>query len=196
MICHSQPNCLLHNISISCVQIQYIDQHHIISVSERHAYCWNLQGTEPKRIYQVRNLPDCSAIMNTNTILMHRFEEPQSVVVSGDGGGGGQRHVPMLYCLAGHKLSIGDLHKRGSPGESAHHHHTHNTLNHHHNLHKRGVSGTKEGDQDVRLTRSYVHDCNDVKLNKSRMHISSACLLPLRRMLLVGTTDGLIRAVV
>lgn len=201
-----RPNCLTydlntHNYSFTHLQIQYIDRHHIISVTERNCFCWNLHEAEPKKVYQVKNLPDCSAVMNTNTVFMHTFEDPSIVQVSGDGGGG-QSPVHVLYCLAGHKISAGELNiKGGGDNHHSNNNHNHNTSNNNSSnansiTHKRPTGGTRDSEPDVRLTRSYFHDYNDNKLTKSRTQISSACLLPLRRIMLVGTSDGLIRVVV
>jgi hypothetical protein len=96
------------------LQIQYIDQHHIITISERNSFCWNLQEAEPKRVYQVKGLPDCSAVMNANSIFMHTFEDPTSAVAGYQDAAGSQGTINVLYCLAGHKISAGDLHKKGS----------------------------------------------------------------------------------
>jgi hypothetical protein len=52
------------------------------------------------------------------------------------------------------------------------------------------------GDYDeLRLSQSYFVDRKGVKLPKNKLQVTSALLLPLRRLLLVGTDDGLVRIV-
>lgn len=95
-------------------QIQYIDKHTIISVTERNCFCWNLQEYEPKRVYQVKGLPDCSAVMNSNSVFMQTFDDPNSTLSGYQDGGTSQRSVNILYCLAGHKISAGEVNTQGS----------------------------------------------------------------------------------
>ena len=52
------------------------------------------------------------------------------------------------------------------------------------------------GDYDeLRLSQSYFLDRKGAKIPKNKLQITSAVLLPLRRLLLVGTDDGLVRIV-
>lgn len=49
---------------------------------------------------------------------------------------------------------------------------------------------------ELKLTSHYVFDEANNKIKQPKMIISSAVLLPLRKLLLLGTEDGLIRSVV
>jgi len=160
------------------LKIHYVDRHHIISVTERNAFCWNLGEDEPKKVYQVKGLPDCSAVMNANSIYMQTFDDPNSTVNSYQDVGSGQKKVNVLYCLAGHKICAGEVNTTGS-------------------RELRSTSGVKEAidPPDIRLSKSFFNDIYHSKLTKQRMQISSACMLPLRRLLLLGTSDGLVRVV-
>ena len=52
------------------------------------------------------------------------------------------------------------------------------------------------GDHDeLRLSQSYFVDRKGVKIPKNKLQVTSSVLLPLRRLLLVGTEDGLVRIV-
>jgi hypothetical protein len=83
-------------------------------VTERNCFCWNLQEYEPKRVYQVKGLPDCSAVMNSNSVFMQTFDDPNSTLSGYQDGGTSQRSVNILYCLAGHKISAGEVNTQGS----------------------------------------------------------------------------------
>jgi hypothetical protein len=48
---------------------------------------------------------------------------------------------------------------------------------------------------DIFLSKSHFNDSNHTKLTKQRMQVSSACMLPMRRIMVLGTSDGLIRVV-
>lgn len=45
------------------------------------------------------------------------------------------------------------------------------------------------------MSQSYFVDRKGTKLPKNKLQVTSAVLLPLRRLLLVGTDDGLVRIV-
>jgi hypothetical protein len=47
----------------------------------------------------------------------------------------------------------------------------------------------------LRLSQSYFLDRKGVKIPRSKLNVTSAVLLPLRKLLLVGTDDGLVRIV-
>lgn len=83
-----------------------------MSVTERNAFCWNLQEDEPKKVYQVKGLPDCSAVMNTNSIFMQSFEDPHAGYQDATGSGS-QKNINLLFCLAGHKISAGEVTSKG-----------------------------------------------------------------------------------
>ena len=48
---------------------------------------------------------------------------------------------------------------------------------------------------ELRLSQSYFVDRKGVKIPKNKLQVTSSVLLPLRRLLLVGTDDGLVRIV-
>ena len=50
--------------------------------------------------------------------------------------------------------------------------------------------------EDLKLTPSYFNDRNNNKMTKQKLQIVSAALLPMRRIMLLGTADGLVRVVV
>jgi len=49
--------------------------------------------------------------------------------------------------------------------------------------------------EELRLSQSYFLDRKGTKIPKSKLNVTSAVLLPLRKLLLVGTEDGLVRIV-
>ena len=57
-------------------------------------------------------------------------------------------------------------------------------------------SDTVSDFEELKLTSHYVFDEANNKIKQPKMIISSAVLLPLRKLLLLGTEDGLIRSVV
>jgi hypothetical protein len=59
------------------------------------------------------------------------------------------------------------------------------------------VSSKEPGQEaeEIKVTQSYFCDRNQSKLTRQKLQIKSATLLPLRRLLLLGTEDGLIRVV-
>lgn len=49
--------------------------------------------------------------------------------------------------------------------------------------------------EELRLAQTYFMDRNKSKLSRNKLQVTSAVLLQLRRLLLLGTEDGLIRVV-
>jgi hypothetical protein len=49
--------------------------------------------------------------------------------------------------------------------------------------------------EELKLNQHYFHDREGAKLSRSKIQITSAVLLPLRRLLLLGTDEGLVRVV-
>ena len=82
---------------------------HILSITERHAYLWDVHSTsEVRKVYQLKGLPDCSAPMTANSVILSSFEQsnPGSTLYHSEIGNPNQA-TPVLYCLAGHKISAG-----------------------------------------------------------------------------------------
>ena len=153
-----------------------IARNRVISCSERASFLWDISLLpDVKKIYQIKGLPDCSAPMNVNTILTNEFEQKSSNHSLHDSGGISKK-LQVLYCLAGHKVCAGHI-----PTNSTGHVHDER-------------SSTVDNDE-LRLTRSFFNDRTNEKLTKQRILISSATLLPLRRIMLLGTSDGLIRVI-
>lgn len=50
-------------------------------------------------------------------------------------------------------------------------------------------------EEETKLNQHYFFDRKGAKLSRSKMQVSSAVLLPLRRLLLLGTEEGLVRVV-
>jgi hypothetical protein len=48
---------------------------------------------------------------------------------------------------------------------------------------------------EIKLNLHYMYDRKGSKLSKSKMQVTSAVMLPLRRLLLLGTEDGMIRVI-
>ena len=48
---------------------------------------------------------------------------------------------------------------------------------------------------ELRLSQSYFTDRKGVKIPKNKLQVTSSVLLPLRRLLLIGTDDGLVRII-
>ncbi len=49
--------------------------------------------------------------------------------------------------------------------------------------------------EELKLSQSYFSDRKGAKLTRSKLQVTSAVLLPLRRLLLLGTEDGLVRVI-
>ena len=101
------------------------------------------------------------------------------------------KEINNLYCLSGHKMSVGTLppyvkqnNHRTVPGE-------YGSSNYSHRYPKDLI----EQGAEFRLNQVYFADRHNSKITKSRLHISSAAMLPLRRLLLVGADDGTVKVI-
>lgn len=164
-------HCWTGHEGLAVLKICYVDEHQILTFSEKSSICWSLRHSEPVKLYSLKGLPECSTPINHNSILISSFEDPSKGVSQNFNRdiGDSSRQVQVVYCLAGHKASAGRL--------------------------TRVDCTEKASESEVRLEKSSFHDSSMNKLGKSRLHICSAAMLPLRRLMLVGTNDGLIRTI-
>lgn len=139
-----------------------------------------------RRNLSIRNMPD-STLLNTNTVMINGFEQIVGINsnLSLARGGTSDKVVGMpskskymMYCIAGHKLYSSRLPTYESKGE-AHRH-----------------SSMKEVESDeLRLNQTYFSDRKGSKLTRQKLQVTSSVLLPLRRLMLIGTDEGLVRVV-
>jgi hypothetical protein len=69
---------------------------------------WDIQQAEVRRVYQLKGLPDCSAPMTANSILLTSFDQSGNSSVYQDVGMPSNA-VHVMYCMAGHKISAGEI---------------------------------------------------------------------------------------
>ncbi len=89
-------------------QLFWVGRHNIISMTETKSFMWDISSAEVRKVYQLRGLPDCSAPMTSNSILLSSFEQPGNSSVYQDVGMPSNA-VHVLYCMAGHKVSAGEI---------------------------------------------------------------------------------------
>lgn len=97
----------------------------------------------------------------------------------------GTRAQHALYCLSGHRLYTGLL-----P--------SYEISNNRDRLNITNFNSPKDmfaDGEELKLGLNHIIDRKSSKLSRSKMQVTSAVLLPLRRLLLLGTEDGLVRVV-
>jgi hypothetical protein len=141
-------------------------------VSEKSAASiWHLSGSNLVRLYNVEGLPQTNTGILSNNVFLHNYEEPGNFSYHHHQDHNlSIRYHNMMYCFAGHKQSIGRL----------------PMINNETNSFRRSIS----------IDYSYFYDRFGVKIHKKDLHITSALLLPLRRIILLGTEDGSVRTIV
>ena len=94
-----------------------------------------------------------------------------------------------MYAFAGHKIYSTPIPVEGCSDERLYSIENDNTIKY---------NSRREGEEpnEVKFTHQYLFDEKDNKLSKSKLNITSATMLPMRRMLLVGTEEGIIRTVI
>ena len=151
----------------------------IVSISERSgATVWNFDGSRLRLVNSVRGLPDAGGPLTANTVFAHDFEEHNAFSYHHhEHASHRQRSNLVLYAFSGHKHTIARV------------------------LSSQQSSGAKsryDGATSMEMTLSPTHFRNryDTKLNRKDIHVSASCLLPLRRILLLGDEDGTLKTVI
>lgn len=95
---------------------------YFLTVSDKQSTVWEFLGGECNRVYNIKGMPDSSAGLSLNTVLVHNFEQ----LYTGSGGNMGYHNQKMslfptktihaMYCLAGHKVSSGQLPSKRAMG--------------------------------------------------------------------------------
>jgi hypothetical protein len=55
--------------------------------------------------------------------------------------------------------------------------------------------GTQVVAEELKVAQTYLQDRRGIKFSRQKLQVTAACLLPLRKLLVVGTEDGLVRVV-
>lgn len=203
------------------LKINPLSENHVLSVSDRAAAVWEYQtedrlqsnyssalanGATPaspaaekdfpswgqgevKKALTIKNMPTDS-IGSASTLMLGSFENSLGNSLSMMSRGSAQdkgigltsKPQYVLYCISGHKMYAGRL-----PTYD---------LSTRDNIHVGASNNRENGDFDeLRLSQTYFADRKGNKLSRSKLTVTSAALLPLRRLLLIGTEDGLVRIV-
>ena len=97
--------------------------------------------------------------------------------------GGNSKPQHVLYCISGHRMYVGRLPAFDlSTRDNVH-------------LGPAAVAASSVELDELKLSQTYFADRKGQKLPKNKLQVSAATLLPLRRLLLIGTEDGLVRVV-
>mmetsp|Transcript_21852 Transcript_21852/g.36906 ORF Transcript_21852/g.36906 Transcript_21852/m.36906 type:complete len:262 (+) Transcript_21852:3-788(+) len=161
---------------------------------------------EVRKVLNIKNMPDGQ--LSASTVMLPALEYRGTGGGGyGGGSGGGFSHLyrsdtrsggagasslgllapkpqHVLYCIAGHKLHAGSLPSYDKNNRETIH------------LGAGPVAADASFEcEELRLNQSYFSDRKGVKIPKNKMQVTSSVLLPLRRLLLVGTDDGVIRIV-
>jgi hypothetical protein len=190
----------------SCIlKIACLDEHHFLSIAERSAYVWSYSSSTPIKISSVKNLPESSSTpLTPNTTIIAAFESSHASnhsYLSPDLRLAQQQHV--LYGIAGHKMygcRIKNSFDTNSFAQTSFWSSTGSPLGVNQQQQERpcySMGSYREAiDLDeVKLTQSYFMDRHKNKISKPKLITTSAALLPLRRLLLLGGEDGAIHVV-
>lgn len=179
----------------------------------------NVTGFEVNKIMTMKGPADSAIASFPNSIFLHTFDEYGS-----SGGhvhqdmGIPSKPLNILYCIAGHKMyahsvpTVDIRHARDAPHVSWPIPHTIGKIVYittfssavYWNLLDLDfqiahfilcISSQATEATEIKLAQSYFSDRSKAKLSRTRMQVTSAVLLPLRRLLLLGTEDGIIRVV-
>jgi len=139
-------------------------------------------------MYNIKGMPDSSSGLSLNTVLLEKCDNiggtnatDMYTMLNNNSNTSSMKCVNTLYCLSGHKMSIGNL-----PTYTKSSYQAFNAT--------KPTSNTEYND-DLKLNQIYFSDRYNNKITKQRLHVASAVVLPLRRLLLVGTDDGTIKII-
>lgn len=179
-----------HGHDSSIVKLFPLQGVQFMSITDKTGIVWECGEHALKKLYCIKGMPDSSAGLSLNTVLLEKYDnvggtsaqDMHSMLNSnGNNAGSSLKCVNKLYCLSGHKMSMGTL-----PTYTKSSYQVFNSL--------RPNSNASVND-DLKLNQVYFTDRYGNKITKQRLHVTSSVMLPLRRLLLVGTDDGTIKVV-
>ena len=182
----SVSSCLAHDCAI--LQVYIIGDTKLISVSEKSTIVWTFESSTLLKSYEIRGsmegLTSNSTILGAYDESYRRLDRRLSYV----GATTKSSLDYALYTFCGHKVLSTPVPTIGCSDERRYF--------------KDGdvikCQPTAHGEEpsELKYSSQYIFDDKGNKLSKSKLSITSGVMLPLRRLLLIGTEDGLIRAVV
>jgi hypothetical protein len=150
------------------------------SAEVNHPYNNNINQTYQyaniSKVISVRNMPESGSVpITTNTVLFHNFDQSSRLMRRANHINdylANPAPLSVLYCFSGHKLLTEKFPK---PSELS--------------------NFSMETNEEMRLNKFYFTDKHKSKLTRFHLQVSSVAMLPMRRLLLLGTEDGLVRVI-
>ena len=180
--------CVAH-YDCSIANIYRIGNNKLLSMTDKLAILWNFDNAQLKKIYEIKGPFD--GITASNCVLgtydeSTRYSSDARLSYATCHNMDSLDYI--MYAFSGHKVYSAPIPVQGCSDER---------LYSYENDTVKYNSG-KEGEEsnELKFTHQYLFDERNNKLSKSKLNITSAAMLPLRRMLIVGTEEGIIRTVV
>lgn len=201
-------------IILFIIQLFMLNRNQFLSVTEKSTFVWEISNGNDicKKLYSIKGLPDNTSNYSLNTILMHSFEQNFTTGTSNMGVHSQDMSMTptkltnTLYCISGNKISSGKL-----PDVKNNNYNNYSSTSSKYNkdviilyylLYNilkyyelyTYIQAIEKGD-DFKLDTNYFIDRTNTKINKNKLHIASATLLPLRRIMLLGADDGTVKVI-
>ena len=177
---------MAHDCSI--LKVHVLGDGKVMSVSERSIIVWSFESSTLLKSYEIKSNVDG---LTSNSTILGAYDESyrrsdRRLSYVGAASKSGLDYV--LYTFSGHKVLSTPIPTAGCSDERR--------------FFKEGdvikCHPTERGEDpsELKCSSQYVYDEKGNKLGKSKLSITSGAMLPLRRVLLLGTEDGLIRAII
>jgi hypothetical protein len=173
----------------SMVKIISQGSNRFISVSDKGAASiWDCKSGLLRKAANIKGIPDVAgASINPSNILFNSFEESSPFHYARQDTGSPNYSISVFNCFVGHKSSSGIISSgNSSPRDGI-------------NLLGAERAGSEAGEgaiSEIKLNSAYFYDQFQNRLVRQKLQIASALLLPLRRILLLGTEEGSLKCVV
>jgi hypothetical protein len=199
----SSWQCSDHNQG-AVVKIEKINSSTILCVQERAATVWeyrkqyqdgnglNQSENMPRKVLTLKNMPDSGINVTNNTSLLSSFDQPKDratrssiSVPQNIFDDSANNALSVFYCVNTNKIYTAKLPKFEYQRDVG--------------LNLVSVNNKDNGvntDADeLKLTKSNFTDINNVKIPKNKLTATSMAIMPMRRLLVLGTEDGSVRVI-
>jgi len=203
----SSWQCSDHNQG-AVVKIEKVNSNTVLCVQEKAVTVWEFKrqnhhfGSDsqtqsfeniPRKVLTLKNMPDSGYNLTANTSTLSIFDQPKDRAIRNSVAvpqnifdDSANNLLSVFYIANANKIYTAKLPKLDTTKRDI-------GLNLASNSNR--DYGQNADMDEIKLTKNNFTDINNVKISKSKLIASSMTILPMRRLLVIGTEDGSIRVI-
>ena len=204
----SSWQCSDHNQG-AVVKIEKVNSNTLICVQEKAVTVWEFKRQNhhfgysdsqtqvfeniPRKVLTLKNMPDSGYNLTANTSTLCMFDQPKDRAIRNSVAvpqnifdDSVNNSLSVFYCANANKIYTAKLPKFDTTKRDI-------GLNLASNSNRDYGQNTEM--DEIKLSKNNFTDINNVKISKSKLIASSMAVMPMRRLLVIGTEDGSVRVI-